>query len=206
MIAEAQATPRSRDRRRAILDAALAAFDERGFAQASIEDVRRRSGASVGSIYHHFGDKQGLAATLYAEGLRDYQQGFLRAIGRHASAREGIEAAVRHHLRWIAANPKLARFMLESRDPELARLAGERVREDNRRFFARVQEWLDGHAARGAIRRLPRELYPALLVGPSQELARHWLAGRVRGSLRAAERHLGEAAWRALAPDAGEPS
>ncbi len=50
------------DRRDQILAAALGAFAEKGFAAATIEDVRERSGASTGSIYHHFGDKEGLAA------------------------------------------------------------------------------------------------------------------------------------------------
>jgi AcrR family transcriptional regulator len=33
--------------------------------------VRELSGASTGSIYHHFGDKEGLAAALYIEAMRD---------------------------------------------------------------------------------------------------------------------------------------
>ncbi len=44
------------------------AFTESGFAAATVDDVRRRSGASVGSIYHHFGGKQELAEALYAGG------------------------------------------------------------------------------------------------------------------------------------------
>ena len=34
------------------------------------EDVRMRSGASVGSIYHHFGSKEGIAGALYLAGMR----------------------------------------------------------------------------------------------------------------------------------------
>jgi AcrR family transcriptional regulator len=58
------------ERRRAILEGALEAFTSKGFAAATVGDVRRLSGASVGSIYHHFGDKEGLAAALYLEGIR----------------------------------------------------------------------------------------------------------------------------------------
>ena len=70
------------DRRQAILDAALQAFTESGTTAATVDDVRRLSGASVGSIYHHFGDKEGLAAALYVEGLRSYQEGFLAVLER----------------------------------------------------------------------------------------------------------------------------
>jgi len=38
-------------------------------------DIRVRARASIGSIYHHFRSKEQLAAALYVEGLRDYQEG-----------------------------------------------------------------------------------------------------------------------------------
>src|SRR5215470_14374357 len=67
----------SERRRKSILDAALACFLERGVAATTTEEIRDRSGASIGSIYHHFGDKEGLAGALYVEGIRSYQEGFL---------------------------------------------------------------------------------------------------------------------------------
>ena len=59
-------------------------FSERGLSGATIDDVRRLSGASIGSIYHHFGDKEGIADALYADGLRDYQGGFLAVLAADA--------------------------------------------------------------------------------------------------------------------------
>ena len=50
------------DRKQAILEAALAAFLQKGVLATTIDDVRERSGASVGSIYHHYGSKEGIAA------------------------------------------------------------------------------------------------------------------------------------------------
>jgi AcrR family transcriptional regulator len=44
-------------------------FAECGFAQANIADVVARAGASVGSLYHHFGGK----ADLYLALFEDYQ-------------------------------------------------------------------------------------------------------------------------------------
>jgi len=183
-----------------VLDAALDAFDEHGFSGASIEEVRHRSGASIGSIYHHFGGKEGLAAELYVGGLRSYQEGLLEALEQSASAQAGVEAAVRHHLRWIGQNPKLARFMFENS------IATPELRAQNRRFFAAVHEWLKRQAERGEIRRLPGDLYYALLIGPSQELARHSLAGRIEIPLGDAADELAHAAWMSLRNDQGGPS
>jgi AcrR family transcriptional regulator len=190
------------ERPSAILAAALECFDERGFAATTIDEIRARSGASIGSIYHHFGSKELIAAELYVSGLRAYQEGLGRALEqRLQDAEAGIRALVRHHLRWVERNPRLARFLMNRRETEL-RLATEvRVRELNREFLPRVSAWLERHVEAGAMRPLPRDLWEPVLLGPCQELARMWLAERTRISLRAAERELAEATWRAVKGD-----
>jgi AcrR family transcriptional regulator len=194
---EAAAT-RSGDRRRAILDAALRAFTEKGLAAATVDDVRRLSGASVGSIYHWFGGKEGIAAALYLEALRDYQRGLLEVLRRSGDAERGIKGMVRHHLRWVERNPDLARFLLSSRE-----LGGEELREMNREVLAATAAWLEPHVAAGRLRRLPLDLYYVILIGPSQEFARHRLHGRMKSSMAQAERELGRAAWRSLTTEGG---
>ena len=53
------------DRRQDILNAALACATEGGVDAVTIDGVRARCGASVGSIYHHFGNKDGIVAALF---------------------------------------------------------------------------------------------------------------------------------------------
>lgn len=192
-----------RPRRQVILRAALQVFTEKGYAAATIEDVRRLSGASVGSIYHHFGSKEQLAAALYVDGLRDYQEGLVAALTGSRGAQAGIRAAVRHHLRWVESNPDLARFLLRRREAEVLLASQGRVRELNRRLFDTTAAWLRPHVRSGLLRDLPLDLVATLLVGPSQEFARHWLAGGTRTSIRRAERELAAAAWRALSAEGG---
>jgi AcrR family transcriptional regulator len=181
------------DRREAILEGAMESFAATG--STTIEDVRRRSGASVGSIYHHFGGKDGIAAALYLETLRRYQEGVLRALGRADGAEDGIEALVRHHLRWVERNPDRARFLLQG--GALREAAGEELGELNRAISAAVEEWVE---KRPEIRPLPLEVFYATVIGPAQEVSRLWLAGRI-GSLRRLEDELAAAAWRAVRAD-----
>ncbi|MDP9466468.1 MAG: TetR/AcrR family transcriptional regulator [Actinomycetota bacterium] len=56
--------------RTALLGSARTVFTSSGFAEASIADVVAGAGASVGSLYHHFGGK----AELYLALFEDYQQ------------------------------------------------------------------------------------------------------------------------------------
>jgi AcrR family transcriptional regulator len=61
---------RAQATRASLLAAAREVFAEAGFAEANIADVVSRAGASVGSLYHHFGGK----ADLYLALFEDYQQ------------------------------------------------------------------------------------------------------------------------------------
>lgn len=189
MITAEHPPARSHVRRQAILDAALAVFLEHGVAAASMEEIRDRSGASIGSIYHHFDGKEGIAAALYNRALAGYQEGLLEVLRGASDTQAGIEGAVRHHLGWVTANPDRARYLLAERRAS---------REQNRRFFARVNEWLAPRLRSGELRDVTPTVLYALWIGPSQELARHWLQGRVRRSPLADADVLASAAWNAL--------
>ena len=52
-------------RKQEILQAALACFTEFGVEATTIEMIRDRSGASIGSVYHHFGNRERIIAALY---------------------------------------------------------------------------------------------------------------------------------------------
>jgi AcrR family transcriptional regulator len=177
-------------RRDDILDAALHAFDERGAIAVTLDDIRMRSGASIGSIYHHFGDKEGIAAALYAQLLGDWQDGFAKAL-RGKKAEAGIRAAVDHHLRWAARHPAAMRFLLTSSPPRAALTA------QNRLFFDEVQAWLGSHAEE--IRQdLDLATGEAVWIGPASEYCRHWLAGRAPKPDRRRRELLADIAWRSL--------
>jgi hypothetical protein len=98
----------------------------------------------------------------------------------------------------VAANPDLARYLLSSREAEVAEATRGPLRELNRAFFGEIEAWLEPHRDAGRIRRLPFDVHHAILIGPSQELARLWLAGRTTSDLEAAAGYLAAAAWNAL--------
>jgi AcrR family transcriptional regulator len=189
------------ERPAAILAAALECFAEQGFAATTVELVRERSGASIGSIYHHFGGKEELAAELYVDGLRSYQEGLLGVLGSHPEAEAGVRAVVHHHLDWVERNPQLARFLMNRRETELVTATEARVRDLNRAFLPRVAAWVKRQIDAGALRALPLELWEPVLLGPSQELARLWLAGRLQIALADAEPMLAETTWKAVKGD-----
>src|SRR3954466_13066859 len=182
MILETQPTARQQ----AILDAALGAFLEKGVLATTIEDVRERSGASVGSIYHHFGSKEGIAAALFVEGMRSYQDGAVEALRA-----KGVRGFVKRHVGWVADNPRLAAYLLTQREPAVEQASRADLAEINRAFFAGIREWI---AAQDDLKPLPFDLFHAVVLGPAQEWSRHWLAGNADTSPKRAARVLADAA------------
>lgn len=186
-------------RRDAILEAALDCFLLHGVAGTTIDDLRSASGASVGCIYHHFGSKEHLAAALYVQTLAAYHDAFLASLKTSHSARAGVEGAVRHHLRWVAARPSRASYLFHCREPEVVNESDAAARQLNVDFYTEAGAWLADHVNKGRIRALAPELYHALWMGPSLEYARQWLATSHRGwDLLAGEQILAGAAWIAL--------
>jgi AcrR family transcriptional regulator len=189
------------DRRSALLAAAVAGFDENGYEATTLDDVLRRSGASVGSLYHHFGGKEGLAAAVYLEGIGRYQDRFRDCLARHPGAERGVRAIVRNEFAWTLAEPALARFVIAPRGRTLPAASRQELNDLNRSFFAEVAAWLARHVEDGRIRALPTELYYPLWIGPSHLLARQILNGRIEAPGERAERELARAAWASLRAD-----
>jgi TetR/AcrR family transcriptional repressor of mexJK operon len=78
---------RSRRKRDALLQSALALFAERGYEQTSIEDIAHRAGVAVGGFYQHFASKRQIlqeASTLTLEAksaaLPDIRDGIARLV------------------------------------------------------------------------------------------------------------------------------
>lgn len=185
--------------------AALACFNEQGVEACTIAAICQRAQASVGSVYHHFGSKEGLAGVLYCEGLRRFQGGYLAALEQVRDARGGIAALVRFHLHWVARHPDWARYLLRTRADALEPQAQQVLEEINGAFFDAMGQWFGTHVRQASLRRLPRSLYVALLVGPCQEWARQHLRDAASEPLDdACVDALADAIWCALRAPAGD--
>lgn len=175
---------RTGKRRDEIIQAALTCFVEQGFANTTMEDIRRRSEASTGSIYHHFKSKEQLATAVYLEGIVDYQAGFTAQLDRNRSARKGIAAVIQYHLRWVEEHIEWAHYLFQMRHADFITAAEDAIAEQNREFYEHIQHWLDARYDTGELRRLPFEAVLLIIVSPCFGLARLWLSGQVETDLR----------------------
>lgn len=180
------------DARGRLLTAARLRFAATGALTATLDEVRRDAGVSVGALYHHFPDKAALAAAVYAQVMADYQAGFVTMLRGHAKAEGGIRGGVDHHLRWVVSHRGEAGLLLSNR------LDSAALRDSNGQFFAAVADWWRPHQGYGALRPIQHPITAALWFGPAQEFSRHWLAGGAAKLPRGAITTFADAAWAAL--------
>ncbi|MBP7585688.1 MAG: TetR/AcrR family transcriptional regulator [Spirochaetes bacterium] len=192
-------------RRADILRAALACFIENGVAGTSVSDICAKAGVSVGSLYHHYRSMDGLAAALYLEGIRDYQNGMAGVLARDVTAREGVRAIVRYHLGWVEQNRDWARFLFHERHAPFMGDTEEEFRKMNSVFIANMAAWIARHVESGKLRRMPPDLYACVMLGPCQEFSRVFLSGNCITPIGKAIMEIGESVWNAVSA-AGYPA
>lgn len=164
----------------------------------TVRALSKRSGVSVGSIYHHFGTLDGVRAAVYEGAMSDLLDTLLARLEGVEEPKEGVEALVRTYLRWSIDHPLEALFihgavadpfkepfaegLQQSKAPRIAAL------------FGHMAPWVES----GQIVPLPPHIYEMLLIGPSAEVVRRWLGGAPLESVHEAARCLPERIWAAL--------
>jgi len=66
--------------RERILGAALELFVDQGYFNTNVPKISAKSKCSVGSIYHHFINKQEIASSLYLDGIKQFRMALEQAI------------------------------------------------------------------------------------------------------------------------------
>lgn len=185
-------------RRQAILDAALECFSTIGYDQTTLADIRRKAGASTGSIYHHFGSKERIAASLYLDGLRQTQEAGLAALLHTRTARTGIGAQVGAYIDWVVDHPALATFLFAMRRAPFLDDDEPAIAELNTDTHERAARWIADRVAAGELPDLEPAMRWALVYGPCRHWAGSWLRGTTTTSPDVAKRQISTAVHAAL--------
>ncbi|MEU1996763.1 TetR family transcriptional regulator [Nocardia gamkensis] len=101
-----------------ILDAARTLVLAEGPRAASVSAIAEASGAPVGTLYHRFGNRNGVLAAAWLRALRRFQDGTLAAADRPDPVEAGVEM-VRAALRFGRELPEDAKLLLELRPSDL---------------------------------------------------------------------------------------
>ena len=102
------------DRRRAILDAALACFVQFGYAKTSLDDIAKRAGISRPLIYRKFKNKEDVFSAVYEDLMEGLYPGVEAVLAGRGSPREKLLGVYEHLLlepwEMLSAAPMAAEF------------------------------------------------------------------------------------------------
>ncbi|HML21556.1 MAG TPA: TetR/AcrR family transcriptional regulator [Aggregatilinea sp.] len=99
------------DKRGAILQAALQLFAERGLYDAPVSLIAKQSGASAGTIYHYFADKDDLIHAVYMAVKHDYKQAVAEGVTSDLPHNEAFRRAWLNAYRFYISHEIEARFL-----------------------------------------------------------------------------------------------
>jgi AcrR family transcriptional regulator len=129
--------PAGQDARARLVEAATAAFAERGYHATTTRDIAARAGMSPAAVYVHHRSKEELLFLISRQG-HDAALEVIRAAGHgHADPFERLHATVRAFTRWHAEHHTAARvvqYELDALSPEHRREIAQRRRAIDRQM------------------------------------------------------------------------
>ena len=205
-MADVKPQAKTKQKKRAILEQALICFSRNGVEGTSIEMLCQATGASVGSLYHHFGNKDAIAAGVFIEGMADFArlvQSYIEPIQSqqmddYMRAEMAVKALVNANIDWIEQNPDWARFVFQHRS--VVKQAGQqdKLNHDIKIFYSGFKDLVGPLIEQGHLQDFPMGLYRSFISGPVHEYARHYLSGRESKPLSDYREQFTQGAWHAI--------
>ena len=99
-------------RSRAILTTASRLFAEKGYTNATTSEIARAAGVAEGTLYHHFGSKDGIFLTLFDETIDGFLDGIEELLARESTGREMLAALARFLFDYVSRHREQYLFLL----------------------------------------------------------------------------------------------
>jgi len=182
-----------------ILHAALELFVKKGYFNTNIPDVSKLSRCSVGSIYHHFLNKEEIASRLYIEGIAQFRQ----ALGEVIDVNEGIEKNIREiviqFLLFAEGHHTLSHYLWLHRHDEFLSGTVDRptiIRFDS--FGKKLAKTVKNGIRENKIPNIEAEVFWCIVFGIPLSYVRDWLEGFTKVPPSGVADSIAKACWAAL--------
>jgi AcrR family transcriptional regulator len=149
-----------RPARERILEAMLLVSGEKGYEQVAVKDVIERAGASRGSFYKYFDDRQDCFAEAHRDAVEWLYRRLTGAATREESCRQGLRAALTELLEFCSNQPEIAKSILVE-----VHAAGERAMAQRADLMERLTRALDGARRESPSRQAPPPVTSSFIVG-----------------------------------------
>jgi AcrR family transcriptional regulator len=145
---------------------------QKGYAAATIDDIVRGAGVSKKTFYEHFKGKQACFLAAYEAASDELYARVREAHSRPGGWLERTRAGIAAYLRWLAAEPALARvFLIEvaAAGPRAA-AQRERLRDRYAELLQQLQD--EARAEIPSLPRLPIDIFHATVAAVDELVVR----------------------------------
>jgi AcrR family transcriptional regulator len=165
--------PHRRERRVAIIRAAIEAIEEYG-PDVLTAQVAAKAGVPRTHVYRHFDGKHALDLAVSRYVAREIGETIRMGLASNGSARSIIAGAIDQHLRWVEAHPNLYRFLAQH--AYAVSNTGSRSADDAKTAFAtELTGLLERYLAMFDLDTAPAERVIIGVVGMVDSTAAWWL-------------------------------
>ncbi len=157
-----------------ILDAALQLFADKGYHEASVDEIVEESQTSKGSVYFHFPNKQTLFLSLVDKFSNLLERRIKEAISQEAEGIAQVDAALTACLETFGQYRPLAKVMLVQA-MGLGSAFEQKLMEVHNRFATLIKGYLDQAVALGEIAPVDTHIVSRAWMGAINEVVMHWV-------------------------------
>ena len=169
--------PSTRDRREAILQAAVRVFARRGFHACRVSDIAEEADVGYGLVYHYFASKDEVLDTLFLERWNVMLDAIRAAEAQEIPAREKLSAIASFIIESYRHDPELMKVIIV----EVTRAAnsfGERHLGVIREAYTLIAQIVRRAQADGSFRgEIDAELAAMVFYGVIEQVLTGWIFG-----------------------------
>ncbi|WP_459202208.1 TetR/AcrR family transcriptional regulator [Methanococcus sp. CF] len=155
------------DKRKAIMDAALKLFTERGFHGTSTAQISKEAGVATGTLFHYFPTKEDLINNLYFEVKGDLSRAMVKDLESQVNFKDRLKKIWDNLIRWGLDNHNEFLFVGQfCNSPYISNFTREEVMKE----YVFLHKLVDDGIKNGDVKELPSELVIALFYQNSRTL------------------------------------
>lgn len=179
-----------------IIAAALQLFTQRGYFSTSVPDMARTAQVSVGSIYHHFKDKEDVARALFVGLMEGLQEALAKIAHDNVTAHDRCRAVMAMLFELTESNRDAMDFMLYAKHRDF--LPSERPVCSSKPFET-MRAFVQDGMENGEIRNMDVMVATSCLFGGAIRLITARLDGVLAEPLPDRLDAVWDCAWRGVA-------
>lgn len=159
-----------------ILTAALELFVAHGFHNVSVHDVQKLANVSIGSIYNHFGGKEGIAKALYDHLLIEIEQMIEKVNTELTTSRERCNKIIELLFEYTETRRSIISYVFQIRHSEILTQATSIYHS---RAFQMLQRIVDEGIAAGEFVNQDKQIVNAAIFGSAIRMIQMRLDGLI---------------------------